>query len=124
MVGRSRKNRSTATGSAASKTVVLSASTSLAACCRLEAIPACKDHLSPIGACSTCRFESDASATADHNNDLPKELRFTMYGGGDSNAAHRSSVRLESSSLLRQQSEGYARPVRVVMFNTRCEIHV
>src|ERR1700724_2772216 len=38
---------------------------------------------------TTCRFESDASATTDHNNGLPKELRFTVdrrsYG------AHRSS---------------------------------
>jgi hypothetical protein len=32
-------------------------------------------HLGPFCTCTTCRFESDASATADHNNGLPKELR-------------------------------------------------
>jgi hypothetical protein len=51
-------------------------------------IPAREDHLGPFCTCTTCRFESDASATADHNNGLPKELRFTVdrrsYG------AHRS----------------------------------
>src|SRR5882672_11698108 len=41
-------------------------------------------HLGPFCTCAACRFESDASATADHNNRLPKELRFTVDGRGDS----------------------------------------
>jgi hypothetical protein len=51
-------------------------------------IPAREDHLGPSCTCTTCRFESDAGATADHNNGLPKELRFTVDGRGD--GAHRS----------------------------------
>src|SRR5580692_7862660 len=47
-------------------------------------IPAREDHLGPFCACTTCSFESDASTTADHNNGLPKELRFTVDGRGDS----------------------------------------
>src|SRR5271168_1311736 len=58
-------------------------------------IPAREDHLGPFCTCTTCRFESDASATADHNNGLPKELRFTVYRRGD--GAHRSS---DSDSIL------------------------
>src|SRR5215472_12804498 len=54
-------------------------------------IPAREDHLGPFCMCTTCRFESDASATADHNNGLPKKLRFTVDGRGDSYGAHLSS---------------------------------
>ena len=50
-----------------------------------------KDHLGPFCTGTTCRFESDASATADHNDGLPKELRFTVDGRGGSSSAHRSS---------------------------------
>jgi hypothetical protein len=45
-------------------------------------IPAREDHLGPFRTCTTCRFESDASATSNHNNGLPKELRFTVDGRG------------------------------------------
>jgi hypothetical protein len=52
-------------------------------------IPAREDHLGPFCTCATCCFESDAGATADHNNGLPEKLRLTVdrrsYG------AHRSS---------------------------------
>src|SRR5215470_12201717 len=54
-------------------------------------IPAREDHLGPFFMCMTCGFESDASATADHNYGLPKELRFTVDGRGSSSGAHRSS---------------------------------
>ena len=54
-------------------------------------IPAREDHTGPFCTCTTCRFESDAGATADHNNGLPRELRFTVDGRGDSYGAHRSS---------------------------------
>src|SRR5229473_8135965 len=54
-------------------------------------IPAREDHLGPFCTCAACRFESDASATADHNNRLPKELWFTVDGRGISYGAHRSS---------------------------------
>jgi hypothetical protein len=54
-------------------------------------IPAREDHLGPFRMCTTCRFESDASATADHNNGLPKELRFPVDERGDCYGAHRSS---------------------------------
>ena len=47
-------------------------------------IPAREDDLGPFGTCSTCRFESDSSATADHNSGVPKKLRFTVGGRGDS----------------------------------------
>jgi hypothetical protein len=54
-------------------------------------IPAREDHLGPFCMCTTCRFESDAGATADYNNGLPKELRFTVDGSRVSYGAHRSS---------------------------------
>jgi hypothetical protein len=50
-------------------------------------IPAREDNLGPFRSCTACRFESDASATADHDNGLPKELRFTVDGRG-SHGAH------------------------------------
>jgi|SRR6516164_3519532 hypothetical protein len=82
-----------ATGSVASKAAVLRASTSLAACWSRSAFRPVrmKDHLGPFCTGTTCRFESDASATADHNDGLPKELRFTVDGRGGSSSAHRSS---------------------------------
>jgi hypothetical protein len=86
-------------------------------------IPAREDHLGPFRTCTTCRFESDASATADHNNGLPKELRFTVGGGGDNYSAHRSS---DSTSILLATLPAARRlrsPLRVI-FNTLCEIHV
>ena len=52
-------------------------------------IPARENHLGAFCTCTTCRFESDASATADDDNGVPKELRFTVDGRGDS--AHASS---------------------------------
>jgi hypothetical protein len=54
-------------------------------------ISAREDHLGPFCTRTMCRFESDASATADHNNGLPKELRFAVDGRGYSYGAHRSS---------------------------------
>ena len=72
-------------------------------------IPAREDHLGPFGTCTTCRFESDASATADHNNGLRKELRFTVHGRGDSYSAHRSSASTSILPALRQHSESDAR---------------
>ena len=54
-------------------------------------IPARENHLGAFCTCTTCRFESDADATADHNNGLPKEFRFTVYGSGDRHGVHRSS---------------------------------
>src|SRR5271154_5557990 len=38
-------------------------------------IPAREDHLGPFCTRTARRFESDASATADHHNGLPKQLR-------------------------------------------------
>jgi hypothetical protein len=77
----------------------------------LEAIgiPARKDHLGPFCMCTTCRLESDAGATADHNNGLPKELRFTVSGRGDRHGAHVPPIRLVYFSLRCQQSGRYAR---------------
>jgi hypothetical protein len=45
-------------------------------------IPAREDHLGPFGPCTTRRFQSNAGATADHNNGLPKKLRFRVGGEG------------------------------------------
>jgi len=73
-------------------------------------IPARKDHLGPFCMCTTCRFESDAGAAADHKNGLPKELRFTVDGSGDSYDAHQvPPIRLVYFWLRCQQSESYAR---------------
>src|ERR1700685_778225 len=46
---------------------------------------------------AVAKKQSDASATADHNHGLPKELRFTVDGRGGSYGAHRSS---DSTSIL------------------------
>jgi hypothetical protein len=51
-------------------------------------IPARENYLGPFCTCTTCRFESDASATADDHNGLPKERRFTVDGRGISDGAH------------------------------------
>src|SRR5215471_8188188 len=59
-------------------------------------IPAREVNLGPFRTCTTCRFESDASATADHDHGLPKELWFTVDGRG-SHSAHCSS---DSTSIL------------------------
>src|SRR5262249_42468711 len=59
-------------------------------------IPAREDHPGPFCTCPTCRFESNAGATADHDNGLPKQLRFTVDGRG-SHGAHGSSA---STSIL------------------------
>jgi hypothetical protein len=52
------------------------------ACGALETlrIPAGKDDLRPLGACSSCRFQPDAGASADHDDGLPEELRFALRG--------------------------------------------
>src|SRR6202047_1361633 len=52
-------------------------------------IPAREDHLGAFCMCPTCRLESNASATADHNNGLPKELRFPVDERGISYGAQR-----------------------------------
>jgi len=72
-------------------------------------IPAREDHLGPFCACTTCRFESDASATADHNNRLPKELWFTVDGWRDRHGVIGPPIRLLYFSLRCQQPESYAR---------------
>jgi hypothetical protein len=65
-------------------------------------IPAREDHLGPFCTRTTCRFESDASATADHNKRLPKELWFTVDGG-------------EIDMVL------IVPPIRLVYFSLRCQ---
>jgi hypothetical protein len=85
-------------------------------------IPACEDHLGPFCTCTTCRFESDSSATTDHNNDLPKELRFAVDGRGGSYGAHRSSDSDSILPLRGRPSESYARFQGD--FDTLCEIYV
>jgi hypothetical protein len=47
-------------------------------------IPAREDHPGPFCTCATRRFQTDARATADHNHGLPRELRLTVDGTGDS----------------------------------------
>src|ERR1700734_142549 len=56
-----------------------------------------ENYLGPFCTCTTCRFESDARAAADHNNGLAKERRFMVDRRGDSYGAHGSS---DSASLL------------------------
>jgi hypothetical protein len=74
-------------------------------------IPGREDYLGPFCTCTTCRFESDARATADHNNGLAKERRFMVDGRGDSYGAHGSPPILQLYFSLRcVQSESYARP--------------
>src|SRR5215470_8196861 len=84
-------------------------------------IPPREDHLGPFCAWTTCRFEPDASAIADHNNGLPKEPRFSVDGRGDGYGAHRSS---DSTSILRATLPAIRklRSALRVMFNTLCEI--
>src|SRR3984885_5682175 len=72
-------------------------------------IPAREDHFGPFCTCTTCRFESDASATPDHDANLPKELRFTVDGRGECYSAHRSSASTSILLALRQHSESDAR---------------
>lgn len=45
----------------------------------------------PFCMSATCRFESDARASANHDGGLAEEFRFTVNGRGDSCGAHRSS---------------------------------
>jgi hypothetical protein len=51
-------------------------------------VTAREDHSGPFRARMTRRFESDAGATADHNDGLPRERRFTVGGRGDRYGAH------------------------------------
>lgn len=68
-------------------------------------IPAREDHTGTFRTCMTGGFESDAGATADQNNGLPKERRLTVGGRGDRYGAHRSSDSTQYTSPLgRQQS--------------------
>src|SRR5262245_11993583 len=85
-------------------------------------IPARENHFGPFCTCTTCRFESDASATADHNNGLSQELRFTVDGRGDCYGAHRCS---DSASILLATLPAVASDARL-MGNVQyfCEIHV
>ena len=54
-------------------------------------IPAGEDHLGPLSACSSGRFEPDAGAAADHDDGLPEEFWFAMNGKGSGCGAHNSS---------------------------------
>jgi hypothetical protein len=48
-----------------------------------------EDDISPLGTCTPGRFESDARATADHDDGLPGQFRFALGGrcaGHDSSA--------------------------------------
>jgi hypothetical protein len=51
-----------------------------------------ENHLGAFSICTACRFESDASATADHNKGLAKKRRFMVPGRGDSYGAHGSPL--------------------------------
>src|SRR5215467_5686191 len=82
-------------------------------------IPARENHPRPFPTRTTCRFESNTSATTDHDNRLPKEVRFTVDGRGVSYGAHRSS---DSSILLATLPA--VRKRLSVMFNTLCEIYL
>ena len=53
--------------------------------------PGGEDDLSPFRASVSGRFESDAGATADHNDGLPQQFRFPLGGGGAGYGAHDSS---------------------------------
>ena len=75
----------------ASKAAVLSAPSSLAARCEALGIPAGEDHVGPLGACASGRFEPDAGAAADHDDGLPEEFRFALAGDAVVAAAHDSS---------------------------------
>ena len=70
-----RKNCSRDAASVASKAAVLSAPSSLAACCRRSGFRAVRTTLAP-SPCSSGRFESDAGAPADHDHGLPEQFRF------------------------------------------------
>ena len=50
-----------------------------------------EDHIGSLGAGAPGRLEPHAGATADDNDGLPKEFRFTVDGRGDSDGAHDSS---------------------------------
>ena len=54
-------------------------------------IPAGKDQLGPLSACSPGRFKPDTGATADHDDGLPEQFRFTLNGRGVGCGAHDSS---------------------------------
>jgi hypothetical protein len=54
-------------------------------------IPASEDQPCPLSACSSGRFEPNASAAADYNDSLPEEFRFAPDGNGGCCGAHNSS---------------------------------
>ena len=64
----------------ASKAAVLSASSSFAARWRRLGIPAGENQPGSLSARSSCRFEPDAGATADHDDGLPEEFWFALNG--------------------------------------------
>lgn len=71
----------------ASKAAVLSAWSSLAACCKLG-ISACEDQLRSFSAGTSGRFEPNAGATADHDDSLPEKLGFSLDGRGGACVDH------------------------------------
>jgi hypothetical protein len=54
-------------------------------------IPGSEDQPGPLSACSSGRFEPNASAAADYNDSLPEEFRFAPDGNGGCCGAHDSS---------------------------------
>jgi len=72
-------------------------------------ISAREDHLGPLCTCTTCRFVSLCQPYRRYNNGLPKKLRFTLDGTGDSYGAHRCSDSTSILSLRCQQSKTYTR---------------
>ena len=70
-------------------------------------IPASEDQLGPLSACSSGRFQPNASAAADYNDSLPKEFRFAPDGNGGCCGAHDSSRNLRSrASTARREGCG------------------
>jgi hypothetical protein len=65
----------------------------------------------PLSGCSSSRFESNAGATADHDDSLPKKFRFALdakcrgYGSHDS-FEHQSSVSLRFTFCRSSQHQG------------------
>ena len=89
--GSSLKNLSSRSKSVASKAAVLSAPSFARGALEALGIPGGEDHVGPLSACSSGRFEPDAGATADHDDGLPEEFRFALDGRGGGCGAHDSS---------------------------------
>jgi hypothetical protein len=71
-------------------------------------IPAREDDFGPFRTCTTCRFESDASAAADHDNNLPRSSGSRWIGEGKTTVPIVPPLLLVYFWLRRQQSESYA----------------